>query len=40
MNELDEDYVKNLYKWNKPNKHLSKLNTKIKESENIRNLSF
>jgi hypothetical protein len=33
----DENYVKNLYKWNR---HDSKLKTKIKDSENIRNLNL
>jgi len=37
MAELDEDYYKNLYKYKKEN---SKLNAKIKSSENIRKLNI
>ena len=33
MNVLDEKYAKNLYKWKRED---SKLNSKIKESDNIR----
>lgn len=35
MNEIEKNQQE-LYKWSKPEKHDSKLNSKIKESDNIR----
>lgn len=36
-NDLNDYHAKNLYKWKK---HDAKLNSKIKESDNIRKFSF
>lgn len=36
MNEIEKPQPE-LYRWNKPEKYSSKLNSKIKESDNIRN---